>query len=350
MPETLRRIALLLRFPGYLLGRVPALWRYEFRDVRLILERDGDLHYFQISARQQRGATRGAMVSVGAMATVVLALTASNIRVAVHSSQLERAQQDTIATLATLNVAPQGDAGSPESVRALVGSIKEQQSTLRWLLDTSVSALSSENAELWRGMVKSGVSGKTFTAIQSSLPAGGQATTPSEFAAGDPNSKVVVDEVIRNRELKEVLRALPGQMPLKDYDISSDFGLRRHPILGKVDAHSGIDMLSRGVDDSVRSVAPGRVKTAGYHPQYGNMVVLEHAGGVETLYGHMSVLSVKEGQDINRQQQLGRVGSTGLSTGKHLHFEILVGGEPLDPEKVISAARNIQKTESGPTH
>lgn len=351
MTGYLSRIALLLRFPAYLAGRIPALWRYDFRDVRLILERDSELHYFQISARQQRVVTRGAMVTAGCVATIVMALTANNIRVALYSSELERAQQETIATLATLNAVPQGVAAdNPESVKAIVGNIKEQQSTLRWLLATSLSALSTENAELWRGMVKSGVSDKTFSSIQSSLPAGGQPTAPPELAAADASSKAVVDQVIRNRELKEVLRALPGQMPLADYDISSDFGLRRHPILGKVDAHLGIDMLSRGVDDRVRSVAPGHVKTAGYTPSYGNMVVLEHAGGVETLYGHMSVLSVKEGQDVTRQQVLGRVGSTGLSTGKHLHFEILVGGEPLDPEKVISAARNIQKAEVGPSN
>ncbi|MGE3956507.1 MAG: M23 family metallopeptidase [Vicinamibacterales bacterium] len=338
---------LLMRVPAYLVSRIPALWRYDFRDVRLILEREGNLHYFQLSGRQQRGVVRGAMVSAGSVCVILAALAANNVRVALHSSELERAQQATIATLATLSPSSTQAAGGATTVDDLVSSIREQQSTLRWLLSTSVSALSSENAQMWRGLVTSGISGKAFTTIQSSLPAGGQPSAPPAFAA-DADGKAVVDEVIRNRELKEVLRALPGQMPLAEYDISSDYGLRRHPIIGKVDAHQGVDMLVRGSDDSVRSVAPARVKEAAYHSQYGNMVVLEHAGGVQTLYAHMASIAVRKGQDVSRQQVLGRVGNTGMSTGKHLHFEVLVGGQPLDPEKVISAARNIQKAESGP--
>ncbi|MGC4084765.1 MAG: M23 family metallopeptidase [Vicinamibacterales bacterium] len=349
MSAYLAKAMLLLRIPAYLLSRIPAAWKYEFRDVRLILEREGDLHYFQLSGRQQRGVVRGALVAAGICLITVSALTANNIRVALYSTQLERAQQETIATLATLNASTPAGANAQrlQSVKTIVGNIREQQSRLRWLLSTSVSALSSENAELWRGLVSSGVSDKTFSKIQSGLPAGGQPSAPPAFTVDEGDGKAVVDEVIRNRELKEVLRALPGQMPLADYDISSDFGLRRHPIIGKIDSHLGVDMLARGADDSVRSVAPGRVKEATFHPQYGNMVILEHAGGVETLYGHMASIAVQKGHDVTRQQVLGRVGNTGMSTGKHLHFEILVGGQPLDPEKVISAARNIQKAESG---
>jgi murein DD-endopeptidase MepM/ murein hydrolase activator NlpD len=131
-------------------------------------------------------------------------------------------------------------------------------------------------------------------------------------------------------------------MPLFDAAVTSDFGLRHHPILGKVDEHRGVDLYSRTNRDAVLAVAPGVVKEAGYSGGYGNMVLVEHNGGIETLYGHMASVLVHPGQSVAAGTQLGQVGNTGLSTGKHLHFEVLVENVPLDPEKVISAARNLQ--------
>ena len=103
-----------------------------------------------------------------------------------------------------------------------------------------------------------------------------------------------------------------------------------------------MDLYSRTNRDAVLAVAPGVVKEAGYSGGYGNMVLIEHNGGIETLYGHMASVLVHPGQSVSAGAQLGQVGNTGLSTGKHLHFEVLVGNVPLDPEKVISAARNLQ--------
>lgn len=346
------RIALdwLARVPGvaacrYWVGRIPAAWKHDFRDSRLILEREGNLHYFQLTARLQRGLTRAAIVTTAVLFVTLTSLIANNVRVAVVKARLERAQLETYQSLLALNGKEGTTSASvnQDALRQLAEEIKAKQATLQTLLDTSVSAISDENTTLQDKLRASGLSPAQIEAIQNSLPAGGAPVSPSD-AFNDPtaNRLGLVGKLIRNRELKDVLRAMPGRMPLANYAITSDFGLRRHPILGKVDAHEGVDLVPTGTDD-VKAVAGGVVKVAQYHPEYGNMVVVNHGGGIETLYGHLASIAVKQGQTVSESAILGRVGSTGLSTGKHLHFEVLVGGHTLDPEKVVSAARTLQE-------
>jgi murein DD-endopeptidase MepM/ murein hydrolase activator NlpD len=86
-------------------------------------------------------------------------------------------------------------------------------------------------------------------------------------------------------------------------------------------------------------VADGRVQLAGWHGGHGNTVELNHGGGMQTLYGHMSRIAVRPGQSIHRGQVIGYVGSTGLSTGPHLHFEVHRGGVPVNPLAVTFASR-----------
>ena len=113
-------------------------------------------------------------------------------------------------------------------------------------------------------------------------------------------------------------------------DIVSDFGYRRHPILGTLRLHAGIDIGAPDGSD-VWAAKSGEVILAGWNGGYGNCVMVAHDGGVVTLYGHMSALYVSEGQTVGQGTVLGAVGSTGLATGPHLHFETIVDGEPQNP-------------------
>jgi murein DD-endopeptidase MepM/ murein hydrolase activator NlpD len=113
-------------------------------------------------------------------------------------------------------------------------------------------------------------------------------------------------------------------------EITSEFGSRMHPILGYEKFHAGLDF---GADygEVIRAAAPGYVIFAGWYGGYGNTVIIDHGNDVTTLYGHSDGLYVQEGQQVQRGEPIALVGSTGLSTGPHLHFELRSNGEPVDP-------------------
>lgn len=115
-----------------------------------------------------------------------------------------------------------------------------------------------------------------------------------------------------------------------DARITSGFGMRYHPILHYTKLHTGTD-FGASYGTTIHAAASGVVVIAGYMRGYGNAVVIDHGGGVSTLYGHCSALLVTEGQAITQGDPIGRVGSTGYSTGPHLHFEVRRDGQPVDP-------------------
>lgn len=121
-------------------------------------------------------------------------------------------------------------------------------------------------------------------------------------------------------------------MPLDAYRITSGFGWRRHPVTGRPDFHNGIDLAIRaGV---VRSIMDGTVEATGYHQNLGNYVRIDHAG-VQSVYGHLSRISVAKGQTITAGYPIGVTGSSGRATGEHLHFGIRRDGIYIDPWKFL---------------
>lgn len=112
--------------------------------------------------------------------------------------------------------------------------------------------------------------------------------------------------------------------------ISSSFGYRIHPIFGTQRFHSGID-INGGTGLPIAASASGVVITSGWQDGYGNIVVIDHGGGFATVYAHQSQLGVVAGETVTQGQIIGYVGSTGWSTGPHLHFEIRIDGSPVDP-------------------
>ena len=114
------------------------------------------------------------------------------------------------------------------------------------------------------------------------------------------------------------------------YTITSNYGMRTHPITGVYKLHSGVDVSAETGTDFT-AIANGVVVKAEYNTAYGNMVIIDHGGGVQTLYAHGSSIEVQVGQSVKAGDLILKVGMTGYATGPHAHFEIRINGETLDP-------------------
>ena len=140
-----------------------------------------------------------------------------------------------------------------------------------------------------------------------------------------------------SRLLEARLKALlvPSTAPV-DGPIGSGFGFRIDPFSGRAALHSGLDFPA-DVGTRVMASAGGVVVAAEFHPAYGQVVELDHGNGLTTRYAHLSKVLIKLGDVVKRGQQIGEVGSTGRSTGPHLHFEVLVDGAPQNPARFLAA-------------
>jgi murein DD-endopeptidase MepM/ murein hydrolase activator NlpD len=121
-------------------------------------------------------------------------------------------------------------------------------------------------------------------------------------------------------------RPVPGR-------VTSGFGERFHPILGYERLHKGVD-LHAAMGAPIVAAADGKVVSAGWRGGYGREVAIAHAGGIQTLYGHMSRIAAHSGQMVRQGEVIGYVGSSGLATGPHLHYEVLKNGRPVNPLSV----------------
>ena len=142
--------------------------------------------------------------------------------------------------------------------------------------------------------------------------------------------------------LTAAVRHVPLAMPVNDaqFDRSSGFGARIDPITGRYAFHPGIDFAGPW-GAKVISTAAGTVVFAGYRGGYGNMVEIDHGLGIHTRYGHLSAIMVRQGARVNKGTDIGRVGSTGRSTGPHVHYEILYDNAVRNPSSFIEAGRHV---------
>jgi murein DD-endopeptidase MepM/ murein hydrolase activator NlpD len=141
------------------------------------------------------------------------------------------------------------------------------------------------------------------------------------------------------------LRGLVEQLPIRrplagELELSSNYGYRADPFTRGAALHTGMDLRAEH-GTPVRAAGPGKVVTAEYSGGYGNMVEIEHAGGISTRYAHMSAILVSEGQIVTAGTLVGRVGSTGRSTGPHLHYETRIDGDPADPNRFLRAGDKL---------
>lgn len=143
-------------------------------------------------------------------------------------------------------------------------------------------------------------------------------------------------------DLTALEEALPVGKPLDRIRVTSSFGARQDPFQDSPARHEAVD-LGGMTGEPVYATAPGKVTRAGKWGWYGNIVEIDHGMGFRTRYAHMDKIFVQKGETVREGDRIGNVGSTGRSTGPHLHYEVRVKGAPVDPMKFIKASKNVFK-------
>ncbi len=188
---------------------------------------------------------------------------------------------------------------------------------------------------------------QSLSAKEASLTAGQAVMSSKRSAATAENKKLESELDALNAEADRIIReiqALSGNgnyaggllsWPTPGYTrVSSEFGYRIHPILGYKKMHTGID-IAAPYGARIIAANSGKVIASYYNSSYGNMIIVDHGGGIATLYAHLSTRLVSVGATVSRGQTIGKVGSTGMSTGPHLHFEVRLNGVYQNPRSYL---------------
>jgi len=149
-------------------------------------------------------------------------------------------------------------------------------------------------------------------------------------------------QIARWEQLRAVLRLLPLSAPMDGGHVTSGYGKRQDPVNNRLAMHDGID-LAGPIRSAVLATAPGKVVYVGWKGRYGKMVEIDHGMGIRTRYAHLRKIYVESGQEIDYREKVGQMGSTGRSTGPHLHYEVIIDGESMDPTKFLRAGKYVFK-------
>lgn len=158
----------------------------------------------------------------------------------------------------------------------------------------------------------------------------------------DAEAKNFKNEIDKLIFLEKIINYIPTSIPMRNHYISSGFGSRFDPITGNTATHQGLDFVGRK-NEPVFSANDGTVIFAGYFGDYGNAIDIGHGLGITTRYAHLSKIVITNGQKVTKGQVIGYQGSTGRSTGDHLHYEVRYKNTPLNPRKFLEAGNFINK-------
>lgn len=181
---------------------------------------------------------------------------------------------------------------------------------------------------------------KTSTAQGGPFIAAPEGSEPAERLKA--NLATLDTHLARLDELRQLMGKLPLAAPLDSFSVTSHYGRRRDPFNGRWAAHHGLDMSSVR-RARIYATAPGVVSFAGWKGRYGRVIVIDHGQGIKTRYGHLHKILVKKGQKVDYRARIGLLGSSGRSTGPHLHYEVLYKGRTQNPWRFIKAGKYVYK-------
>lgn len=226
--------------------------------------------------------------------------------------------------------------GRVEDQRRVIDTFHGRVATVR----SEIGTWGALHTRMWEALGREARSNDT-SGVGGALPATHVAAAEAGPAKDlDRLARSIAEEGLRLRELEQVvsrtgelMRALPLRWPIRGL-VKSEYGLRQSPWTGKPERHDGID-IGASPGTPVESPAGGTVIAAASSVDYGRYVMLDHGNGVRSLYGHLQKLDVKIGERVATGDVIGRSGSSGRTTGPHLHYELRVDGKPVDPRRFL---------------
>ena len=224
----------------------------------------------------------------------------------------------------------------------LVGLESSEQNAVLQLTERTINL----NVSMQRVVEIAGIDPEKILKVNSDFPKGQGGPFIAAKPDGKPASKLKASlsdlekRLLQSEGLQDIMRRLPMAPPLTSYRVTSSFGKRRDPINKKWSAHYGLDM-GAPFKSAVYVAAPGVVKYAGWKGKFGKMIEIDHGSGLKTRFGHLHKILVKKGQHVNFRDKVGLLGSTGRSTGAHLHYEVIFNGRSMNPMKFFKAGRYV---------
>lgn len=333
------------------------LWLYNYQDFKLIFEQKDQLHYFHVSGKTQQKLAR---LSISILMLILMMF----ITLAMHSGisewryknleskkiLAEKKRQEALTALAALSEEDYSKNESditPDELIKHAKTYRDRLNKMQMLIDYSSQELKLATQALEQGLAAAGVKQGVLQKIKSKVHhfkrgIGGNSEEISLGSSLNPGLEEYRKNLRQLEVLKEVYKSLPTDPPVTRGVTTSKYGVRVHPITHQLTAHEGIDYVST-IDRHAKSVMPGVVETTRKsNTGYGNMVVILHPNNVRTIYAHLDTIDVRENQKVAKGTILGKIGNTGFSTGEHLHYEISIHNEKVNPSIITAMTKNVQ--------
>ncbi|HUK60558.1 MAG TPA: peptidoglycan DD-metalloendopeptidase family protein [Stellaceae bacterium] len=251
------------------------------------------------------------------------------------TSKLQQLQADS-ATSSTRTSQLRDSLAAREQALRQMASERERLRTQLSQQDPARPAAGGYASSLEQLIASTGIDIERYIGRISTGPAPGEG---GPYIAFDPRRQAQADKE-RQQQLQALAKELPLAAPLAHYQLESPFGPRIDPINHREGFHPGLD-LGAPYRSPVLATAPGTVTFTGVKDEYGRVVEITHAHGIVTRYAHLHRILVAPGQKVALHQEVAELGSTGRSTGPHVHYEVLVDGNPVDPAKFLEAGKGV---------
>lgn len=284
-----------------------------------------------LASREQELARLEAQVASlrGEVATIRTSATAHVARLEARQASLAALMNGERAPAGTVAIAVTDGAVADRQIDSLFDGVEQEQ---RRMADAMRARTELENRKMLAAVTRLGIAPTRLRYVSGGGMGGPFEPAPAAGgeARRDPHFKALFDSMRQRDELQLGMVAIPSARPVETVTVNSGFGVRSDPFRGGRAMHAGVDMPGP-VGTKIYATADGRVGRAGWYGGYGNLVELEHGRGIQTRYGHLSSILVAPGTRVKRGQLIGLMGSTGRSTGSHLHYEVRIDGRAVNP-------------------